>query len=92
MKTVVNAFLGTAYIFVLVGSIVGVLRAISAIFSRSVRSSIVRHPVLHAVWFIIAVVVIFDLLSVLAANMGMRPAPNNALQPTATAPSVSTNK
>ena len=77
MSSTLNTLAAAAYVVVLAGSLLALLRAFSAFFSSRVRASIVRHPILHAVWFAIAVVVLFDLLSTLFANIGPRHLPNH---------------
>jgi hypothetical protein len=66
-----------AYIVLLAGAILGLLRALTAAFSSQVRASIARHPVVHAMWFIIALVVLYDLLSTLCPSRGQQPLPNH---------------
>jgi len=70
-----------AYILLVAGSLVGLVRAVSAAFSSRVRSSIARHPIIHGVWFIIAAVVICDLLIRVSASIGPRPSPNQRVEP-----------
>jgi hypothetical protein len=65
-----------AYVLVVAGSIIGVFRAFSAVFSPRARASIGRHLIVHVIWFIIAGVVICDILVKLSNTSGQRPSPN----------------
>jgi hypothetical protein len=71
-----DAIAAAAYMLVLAGSIFAVVRAFGAVFSPRVRASIARHPIVHAIWFIIAVVVLYDVLTRISASIGPRPSPN----------------
>ena len=71
-----------AYRLLLAGSLFGVVRAVSAAFSARVRASIAHHPIIHGVWFVIALVVICDLLVRISASIGPRPSPNHSVEPT----------
>ena len=75
--SILNTIAVAAYFVILAGSVFGLLRAFTAVFSAQVRASVVRHPIAHAVWFIIAVVMLYDLLSTLSASKGQRPSPNH---------------
>ena len=50
------------YIAIVGVSFFAVLRGFAALFSKRVRESIVRHPIAHTIWFMIAAVVLYDLL------------------------------
>lgn len=77
MSSTLNALAAMAYLLVLAGSLLAMLRAFSAVFSSRVRASIGRHPIVHAVWFVIAVIVLYDLLSMLSASHGRRSSLNH---------------
>jgi MFS-type transporter involved in bile tolerance (Atg22 family) len=77
-----DAIAAAAYTLVLAGSIFAVVRAFGAVFSPRVRASITRHPIVHAIWFIIAVVVLYDVLTRISASIGPRPSPNHGIQRT----------
>lgn len=74
----IKMFEVAAYILVLAGSLSGAVRAASAAFSPRARASIARHPVAHAIWFIIAAVVICDFVVRISASISPRPSPNPA--------------
>jgi hypothetical protein len=72
----------------------GAVRGLEAIFSKHIRARIVRHPVVHFLWFGFSLAVILLILmspehKTRMMEFGFR-SPNTALEPTATAPTVST--
>ena len=62
MKTAIHFIAVAMYIAIVGVSIFGVIRGFTALFSKRVRESIVRHPIAHTIWFMIAAVVLYDLL------------------------------
>jgi len=45
-----------------------IVRLLGALCSQRIRSSVARHPWLHAAWFLAGLVLVFDLLSVFSVN------------------------